>query len=71
MNASAALDLEARVASPRPGVWGLDGRPTALTALASDGVQVDGVRVALSDLEALADLELDAAGDARLRTDAA
>ena len=71
MNASAALALEARVASPRPGVWGLDGRPTALTALASDGVQVDGVRVALSDLEALADLELDAAVDARLRTDAA
>ncbi|MEC7520292.1 MAG: VWA domain-containing protein, partial [Myxococcota bacterium] len=56
---------------PRDGVWGLDGRPTALTALAGDGVQVDGVRVALSDLAALAELDLAAPADAHLRTDGA
>lgn len=71
VNGSVDVRLEARADVPRDGVWGLDGRPTALTALAGDGVQVDGVRVALSDLAALAELDLAAPADAHLRTDGA
>jgi Ca-activated chloride channel family protein len=71
IDARVEVDLEARAAVPRDGVWALDGRRTALTALTGPGVQVDGVRVHLSDLEALMDLGLAPAPSTRLATDGA
>ncbi|HJL17689.1 MAG TPA: VWA domain-containing protein, partial [Sandaracinaceae bacterium LLY-WYZ-13_1] len=71
LDAELALEVEAAAAVPRDGVWGVDGRPTALTALTGRGVQVDGIRARLSDLEALAELRLPAPETARLATDPA
>ncbi|HEY8430246.1 MAG TPA: VWA domain-containing protein [Sandaracinaceae bacterium] len=68
-SATPGASIEVRAEVPRSGVWGLDGRPTALTALDGPGVQVDGVRVRLSDLEALSDLALPAAPSSELATD--
>lgn len=67
VDASASIEAEAEV--PRDGVWGVDGRATALTAITGPGVQVDGVRVQLSDLEALASLSLPPAPSTELATD--
>lgn len=66
-----ASTVEARASVPRSGVWSLDGRPTALTALAGPGVQVDGVRVALDELDALAGVLVAPAPSAQLPTDGA
>lgn len=66
-----ALEIEARASVARQGVWGLDGRSTAITAITGPGVQVDGVRVALDELEALATLPMPGPASARLVTDGA
>jgi Ca-activated chloride channel family protein len=65
------LRIEARASVPREGVWGLDGRETALTAITGPGLQVDGVRVALDELEALATLSIPGRPSAELATDGA
>ena len=69
VGASVSLELAADV--PRDGVWGVDGRATALSAIVDRGVQVDGVRVSLAELEALANLGIGGAADTRLATDGA
>lgn len=66
-----SIEIEARARVPRDGVWGLDGQATALTAITGPGVQVDGVRVALDELEALASISLPASPSAQLATDGA
>ncbi|MFK7989562.1 MAG: VWA domain-containing protein [Sandaracinaceae bacterium] len=65
------VEFERPAPHPREGVWSLDGGATSLGALVDGGVQIDGVRVDLSELEALARLDLAGGVSTRLATDAA
>lgn len=63
---SGVVAFEAAAGVPRDGVWAIDGRLTALSALVERGVQVDGIVVRLSDLAGLADLDLGSPESARV-----